>query len=77
MASIDLPFDNRRKTYDRDKLATAVLVYLDVMGDAADTPTIHATKAAALVLRDEHGFDTDSITYAVGARICVERGTEP
>jgi hypothetical protein len=28
-------------------------------------------------LRDSHGFDTDSITYAVGARIAVENGIDP
>jgi hypothetical protein len=78
-ASIDLPFDGRQKSYDRDKLATAILVYLDVRSasDAAPEPGIADTKATAMRLRDSHGFDTDSITYAVGARIAVENGIDP
>jgi hypothetical protein len=78
-ATIDLPFDGRQKSYDRDKLATAILVYLDVRGaaDAAPEPNIEDTKATALRLRNSHGFNTDSITYAVGARIAVENSIEP
>lgn len=76
-ASIDLPFDGGHRAYDRDRLATAVLVYMDTMTDDPGQPTIQHTKAVSQILRNEHSFATDSITYAVGARICLENGIEP
>lgn len=77
MSYIEIPFDGRPKAYDQEKLATAVLVYMDTMGAEPGQPTIHHTKAVALMLRNDHGFATDSITYAVGARICIENGIDP
>ena len=74
--TISLPFDSGSRTFDRDRLATAVLVYLDVLGDDK-RPLIHHSKTAALRLRDDHGFGTDAITYAIGARIAIENGIEP
>lgn len=65
-ATITLPFDNRQQSYDRDKLQTAVLVYLDLVGTGTPCP-----------LRADHGLTTDAITHAVGARICVENRIEP
>ncbi len=76
-SSIDLPFDGSRRAYDRDRLATAVLVYMEAIGQQPGLPTIHHTKFVSQTLRDEHGFATDSIAYAIGARICVENDIEP
>lgn len=74
--TIELPFDGHRKTYDRDKLATAMLVYLDVLG-ADQHPTPDHTRQVAVRLRPDQGFATDATTYAVGARIAIENNIEP
>lgn len=75
--TITLPFDNRTQTYDRDKLATALLVRMDVIDDDPAAGSLLATRNTALALRNEHGFATDAITYAIGARICHENNIDP
>lgn len=76
MSTITLPFDAGSQTYDRDKLTTAYLVLLDVL-DTREKASLSDAHAVAARLRHDHGFTTDAITYAVGARICSERGIEP
>lgn len=75
-ATISLPFDGRTQIYDRDKLITALLVYIDILGEKKDA-TARDLIPVKTALHRQHGFDTDSIVYAVGARICVEQGIEP
>lgn len=74
--TITLLHDKGTMTYDRDRLATAILVYLEVMGDDP-APTPKHTGAVRDVLRNDLGFATDSITYAVGARIAVQNNINP
>ncbi len=76
MTSIDLVFYGRPRTYDRDRLTTACLVLLDVL-DGRQTVQLSDTHTAALRLRADHQFTTDSITYALGAQMCLENGIEP
>jgi hypothetical protein len=74
--TIELPFDGRSMTYDRDKLATALLVRMEI-AVADDIPSMLVTRQTAVVLRNEHGFDTDAIVYAIGARTCDELNIDP
>lgn len=66
-STVDLPSGGNVMTFDRGRLATAVLVLIDAPDD----------QAAARRLRTDYGFATDAIVYAVGARYCIENGIEP
>ncbi len=71
-----VPWDGRRMYLDADELATAYLVYLDVLADGYTGRA--ATMATALRLADQPGIpDAERTTLAVAARICHERGIEP
>lgn len=70
---IALPFDGRYMAFNRDKLATAVLVMMDVSSDYTE-----GLKQGAERLNHEFGFDrNDALLYPVGALICMDRGIEP
>ncbi len=74
-STITLLSDGRPKTYDRSRLATAMLVYLD---QAAGNPiSLSVTHRTAALLRTQHHFDTDAIMYAIGAMVALETGVEP
>lgn len=69
---IRLPGDRLNLTYDRDRLETALLIYLDLL--TADPLT--AVPKTARKLR-ELGFDLDALTYSVAARIANTHGIDP
>ncbi len=71
MTDITLLVDGRPGRYDRDRLATAILVYLDTAGGFT------GRARTAILLRTEHGFATDSLTYAMAAAVAVDEGVEP
>jgi hypothetical protein len=73
--TITLPVGHHTRTYDRDRLATAVIVYLDLT--RGNTPCPNDTIDTSHVLRDDHDFGAESIAYAVAARICIEHNIEP
>lgn len=74
--TINIPFDGRTKTYDRDQLATALLVFLDQASDG-DNRLVRVS-ATANILHGEHAMTrADAIACAVGARICDELGIDP
>ncbi|WP_045740790.1 hypothetical protein [Actinoplanes rectilineatus] len=64
---IQLDAGGQWKVYDRNRLATAMLVHLDT----------GSRVATAHILRTVHGFDTDAVTYAVAAARAIEIGIEP
>ncbi|GAA0495238.1 hypothetical protein Ade02nite_19000 [Paractinoplanes deccanensis] len=71
---VKVPFDSGTARFDQDKLATALLVWLDAAG-------LEGQRRLAAVrnrLRDEHGIDAgEAISLTVAARICDERGIDP
>ncbi len=68
--SITLLVDGRSGCYDRDKLATAIIIYLDTEGGFS------GRAETAIVLRREHGW-LDSLKYAHAAAVAVDEGIEP
>ncbi len=79
MDTIEVPFQGHTRTFDSDRLATAILVFHQVRGRRGATrhPVMADAKLTAHLLRTEHSFDTDAIVYAVGAKNAVEMGIEP
>lgn len=69
---IELPYDGRLRGYERDKLETAFLVYLDYVEGWKLDP-LRSMRETMAVLQEQHGFGkSDLITYAQGAKIAYE-----
>jgi hypothetical protein len=68
-ATITIPWDGSEMTFDRDRLETAVLLYMEHDGDlrAVRTELVYGHRLRG----------ADAIHLAVAARICRESGIEP
>lgn len=73
---IALPWADQYMTFERDKLQTAVLVYLEAQEARYTYPSI--LTVVSVELRDEYGFTRpESLLYPVAAKICIDREIEP
>jgi hypothetical protein len=68
-STITIPWDRGSQTFERDMLATAILLDMD-------RPTDPRGVVDQLV--SEYGLSrTDAMYYLAGARVCVRDGIEP
>jgi hypothetical protein len=74
--TITIPWDGGTKTFDRDHLTTAYLHYLEAV--AVGRTGMSAARHTRLRLAEHEEIPSyTTITLAVAARICHERGIEP
>lgn len=68
-ATITIHWDGGAQTFDRDLLATAILLHLDIPDD---------TRAVVDLLVTEYGLSkVDAIYYISGAKVALRKGIEP